>query len=372
MTSGAFQGEQGPPSVGRVRGAEVGTAPSMELGRPLRAAIAAGLSWVVVLPMGGVADEYPYYAPLGAVVAVTASVIGSVRESLQTIAAMAIGVALAVLTTPLPQLLSLLVVVALGTGVAVSPLFERLGSAASWTPVTGMFVLVIGGDSPWEYAGAYLGLTTFGALVGLVVNLVWPPFPLHAHARALARVRGTLAGQLESVSEGLSGDRPPTPEEWEERTADLDALVHEMRAVASDAGDSRRANWRVRRWRTDAEKRYLQARALERLAFLVEDLTDLLQEQEHDEREHVALGRSLRPYAARALADLAGVLRSAEDDGEVEPELVERADTSVEALVRAMRGVRRVTGDDLITAGGVVTVVGRTLSSVAQPVRPGG
>ena len=37
----------------------------------LKAALAAALSWLAVLPLWGVADEYPYYAPLGAVIAVT-------------------------------------------------------------------------------------------------------------------------------------------------------------------------------------------------------------------------------------------------------------------------------------------------------------
>ena len=39
----------------------------------LKAAVAAGLAWLVVLPFSGVADDYPYYAPLGAVVATSTS-----------------------------------------------------------------------------------------------------------------------------------------------------------------------------------------------------------------------------------------------------------------------------------------------------------
>ena len=43
----------------------------------LKSAFAAGLAWLAVLPLGGVADEYPYYAPLGAVVAMGATVVTS-------------------------------------------------------------------------------------------------------------------------------------------------------------------------------------------------------------------------------------------------------------------------------------------------------
>ncbi len=62
----------------------------------LKAAVAAGLAWVLVLPLGGVADAYPYYAPLGAVIAVSSTVAGSLRSSLQAVVSIAIGAAIAV------------------------------------------------------------------------------------------------------------------------------------------------------------------------------------------------------------------------------------------------------------------------------------
>ncbi|WP_435768824.1 FUSC family protein [Nocardioides sp. SYSU DS0651] len=334
-----------------------------EIGRSMRTATAAVLAWLAVMPLGGLADDYPFYAPLGAVVAVTASVIGSVRETLQTIAAMTLGVAIAVLATPLPQVFALLVVVGMGTAVMTSvPGFERLGDARSWVPITGLFVLVLGGDHPWDYAGAYVGLTALGALVGLAVNALWPPLPLRAEARALSHVRDTLADRLDAVADSLRRDGPPRPEEWREQTGDLDVLVGRMRTVASQAGDARRVNWRVRRWATSADQRYLEARALERLAFLVEDLSDLLADQEHAEREHVALGPELRPFAADALDAVADVLRTVEDG--IDLDAVDRARETSEELVRAMRRLRQDTGDDLITAGGVVTAIDRTLSSL--------
>lgn len=337
-----------------------------EIGRSLRAAVAAGAAWLAVQMLGGVAEDYPYYAPLGAVVAVTASVIGSVRESLQTIGAMALGAAIAMASTPLPQVLSLVVVVGLGTAVMTSRLgFDHLGDARSWVPIAGMFILVIGGDSPLDFAEAYLGLTALGAFIGLATNALWPPLPLRAEARALASVRDGLAGRLERVAESLRGDRPPTPDEWTAQVGDLDVLVGRMRSVATQAGDARRVNWRLRRWSASAQQRYLEARALERLAFLVEDLGDLLADQEHAEREHVALGPELRPYAAEALDALAEVLRSV-DDG-IDDGAVRRAHARCEVLVGAMRRVREDTGDDLITAGGVVTAIERTLSSL-RPV----
>lgn len=332
--------------------------------------MAATLAWLMVQPFGGLADSYPYYAPLGAVVAVTATVIGSVRESLQTIAAISIGVILAGASTPLPQLPSLLLVVALGTVATVHPAFRWLGPAARWAPITGMFVLIIGGDSPWEYATAYVILTSFGALVGLTVNALWPPLPLRAEQRQLDQARDRLADRLDSVADGLDGDGPPTLSEWTARADGVEPLVDELRSLAGQAHDARRGNWRLKRWGDDAFRRYQQARALERSAFLVEDLVELLRDQEHADREHVALGPTLRPYAARVLGALADVLRTGGADDEDEARLA-AADRAIDDLVQAMRAVRRDTGDDLITAGAVVTGAGRTLTALTDP-RPGG
>lgn len=345
--------------------------------RPLRAAVAASAAWAIVQTMGGTADQYPYYAPLGAVVAITTTAAGSVRESARTMAAMVVGIALAVLTEPLPPILGILLVVGIGT--ALGALGSRwFGAAASWIPITGMFVLVIGGNTPYGYAGAYLGLTSLGTLVGVVVNLAWPPLPLRAEAQALGDVRAALSDLLESMADALVAERPPTPHEWAARTRDLDLVVAHMRETAATAHETRLLNWRVRRWTRAAGMRHRQARAFDRLALHVEDLADLLAEEENSEAAQVALGPELRPYASKVLLDLAAAMRSIESEGpvvdpsgaSVDDEAVEAARRSLEELVDQMRVVRERTGDDLLTAGGVVTLAGRTLHTLTA-VRPG-
>lgn len=338
----------------------------------MRAAIAAAAAWSVVQTMGGVADEYPYYAPLGAVVAVTTTAAGSVRESGRTIVAMAVGIVLALLTEPLDQLPGILIVVGLGS--ALGGLGAHVfGTAASWIPITGMFVLVIGGNTPYDFAGAYLGLTALGAVVGVAINLLWPPLPLRAEALALSDVRGSLADLLESMAAALVSQRPPTPEEWNSRTRDLDLVVDHMRETASTAHETRLLNWRVRRWTQAAGTRHRQARAFERLALHVADLADLLADQEHDERHEVALGPELRPLASRLLEDLATAMRSIEAEGPVvdpsgavvDDEATEQVQRSLDELVAQMRALRERSGDDLLTAGGVVTLARRTLGTLA-------
>ena len=99
----------------------------MWVGRALRSAVAAVVAWLAVLPWGGLADQYPYYPPMGAVIAVSATVTGSVRTVWRTALAIAIGAGLALATTGLHLLIQLFVVVGLGSVVSG---WKRLGDTA--------------------------------------------------------------------------------------------------------------------------------------------------------------------------------------------------------------------------------------------------
>ena len=120
----------------------------------LKAAVAAGLAWVLVLPLGGVADAYPYYAPLGAVIAVSSTVANSVRSSLQAVVSIAIGAAIAVgvmLATDLPAAVDIVLVVLIGS---LATGWQVFGAQASYGPISGLFVLIIGQDDPLAMAVA--------------------------------------------------------------------------------------------------------------------------------------------------------------------------------------------------------------------------
>lgn len=142
----------------------------------IEASLAAGLAWVVVRPLGGVADDYPYYAPLGAVIATSATLARSVRATVQALTAIGLGAGVALLAQAprLPQLAAL--VLAAGAGVAIGS-WHRLGRRSSWVPVTALFVLLVGDAHPWHYAFGYAGLTALGALVGIAVDAAVSPRP---------------------------------------------------------------------------------------------------------------------------------------------------------------------------------------------------
>ncbi|WP_310964668.1 FUSC family protein [Nocardioides terrisoli] len=330
--------------------------------RAVRAGLAAAIAWLIVRPLGGAANLYPYYAPFGAVIAVTTTVAGSIRDSLRAVAAVMIGAALALAIHAVTDndVLGLLVVIGGGSLIANWSVLGRLGS---WVPVAGLFVLIPGGADSEEFLIGYLGLTSLGAAIGIVVNLVFAPLPLSRTGLRVREVRDALAEQLTELAEGLRGDRAPTPEEWQEGHRALIPLSRRMSEMVGEASEARRANWRARHWRDTANRQYALARALEQLTFLVEDVSTLLSTHEVSGSEHIALGPRLRPQAAELLAAAADLLAGL--DSPIAPlEPLRRVDAAMAELVEEIRRTRGETGDDLFTAGALVIAVRRAVSAL--------
>jgi uncharacterized membrane protein YgaE (UPF0421/DUF939 family) len=329
----------------------------------VKTALAAGLAWLLVQPLWGFADDYPYYAPLGAVIAVTSTVAGSVRESLQGLAAIVVGaaVSLAALRTALPVALEISLVVFVCTVVSG---WHRFGNKAGWVAITGLFVLIIGQGDAVDFAFGYLGLVGLGAAVGIGLNIAFPPLALSPMADSVSSLRTVLADQLDELAEGLLSEEVLTPDEWSRRQRSVRPTTEQLQRVVGHTADARRANWRARRWDRTAERRYQQARALQQVAFLIEDLTMLVVDQEHADRQRVALGPRLRPHAAHVLQETAEVLRAVGKE-ESPDERLRAADNAVGKLVQEIRRERVRSDSDLFAAGTVVAGVRRALASLA-------
>jgi uncharacterized membrane protein YgaE (UPF0421/DUF939 family) len=329
----------------------------------VKTALAAAIAWAVVQPMPGVADTYPYYAPLGAVVAISTTVVGSFRQSAQSLLAILLGAGVAfvvdlVLAT---SVATLALVVAAGTLLAG---WRAVGAMASWVPVSALFVLILGQNAPGRYVLAYAGLTALGTLIGIGVNLLFPSLPLTPAQLTLRQLRATLADQLEDLAEGLLREEPLTGEEWLDRRRDLQPLVDQARDLVQQATEGRRGNWRARRWQVQADRQYEEARTLEHLAFLVEEVTAIVVHHEA-EGDHVAPGTPVLPRTAHALQAIAEVLRSLDGRG-ADTELFENAREALEALVEEIRVTRAGTGEDLFAVGGIVVTLRRALRSLEK------
>jgi uncharacterized membrane protein YgaE (UPF0421/DUF939 family) len=328
----------------------------------VKAATASVIAWLLVQPLGGVADRLPYYAPLGAVIAVGTTFVGSARDALRGLLGILLGagLALGVMELGLPEVLALGAVVAAGTLLAG---WWRVRPQADWVPLTALFVLIIGRADPLDFAVGYLGLTSLGALVGLGVNLVFPPLPLSPARTSVSRLRDLLADQLDDLADGLFQVQVPCGEEWGARKRAIEPMTRQMRETVDRATEARRGNWRVERWRQDADRQYHQARALEQLALLVQEVAELVTHHAYP-GDDAPLGPSVRPAAADALRATAATLRSV-DGPTADPACLVRADAACRRLREQVRRSREEYDDDMLVAGTVVLTLTRALHSLA-------
>ncbi len=90
-----------------------------------KAAVAVGIAWSVAPYLPGVADDYPYYAPLGALVSMYPTLMGSVRNALQTLGGLAVGILLAgaVLVVSEPNVVTISLAVGVGSLIAATGWF---------------------------------------------------------------------------------------------------------------------------------------------------------------------------------------------------------------------------------------------------------
>ena len=358
--SGAGSGSRAPMEAVHRWRAAADARPRIALA--VKSAVAASIAWLCVQPLGGVAADYPYYAPFGAVVAVTSTFASSMRSSTQAVAAIVAGAAVATAARllPLPEFVALAAVVAVGTGIAG---WRKLGEMGSWVPVSGVFVLIVGAGDPAPYVAAYLGLTTLGALVGIVINGLFPPLPLTATSLALRRLRAALADQLVDVADGLTQEELPSAPDWQRRQRHLQPHVEDVRGMVQQTTEARRANWRARHWRETASRQYRHARTLEGLAGLVEQVVALVIERECAEAREVALGPGLRPVTARSLEAVSRVLRADPFEPEWHRAYAELLD-SLEELRDATRTAWRDEYEDRFTAAAIIVALERAAHSL--------
>ena len=316
----------------------------------VKAAVAAGAAWLLVKPFGGVADDYAYYAPFGAVVVLSTAVMTSVRTGLQAVAAIGLGAALALvaLQAPVPRILSLIAVIGVGTGLAT---WRHLGSMGVWVPFAALFVLLLGGGSPVTFILGYAGLTAVGAAVGIAVNLAAPQLPLGRVLHVMTSLKEELSRQLHALADDL-GTEQDLGADSERIGSSLEPGGKRLEQLVSEVREARRANWRAGRWRRLAERREAQTKALETIAHLVEEVGVLLTSpttQMRTRRSAVgdAIAQALR--ATAAMLDQTDLTGAPEDPAPSGP-----ARAAVEELRRVVLDQH---GDpDYVLVGSSVTV----------------
>ncbi|MFQ1003145.1 FUSC family protein [Modestobacter sp. SSW1-42] len=343
--------------------------------RGIRAALAAALAWQAALLLPPALSAYAYYAPLGAIIAVSPTVADSASAAWRSVLAILIGFGLAVavheVTRALPDTLTIGLIVALAIAVEQ---WRLLREQASWVSFAAVLMITVGTSDPTEYAVRYAGLTLLGAAVGvLVTTVLFPPLQLTTAVQRIATTRELLAGHLEEMAAGLRTGRIPAPDAWAQRTEVLGGALDRMRSAEARVERARRANPRARHWQGTAGSIREQSRALDRVAVLVDDLTDLVVEFEPHRRGLDRVDGATGWVLADALTGLARVVRIPYHATDTEPDERDAAIADAVAALDRLTTLLRtseIADDEGFFALGAVTVgMHRSLQTLEAHVR---
>ena len=339
--------------------------------RGVRAAVAAGLAWQVAVLLPPVLSDYAYYAPLGAVIAVLPTIADSASAAWRSVLAILTGFALSVvvyeLTEAVPNALTVAAIVALAVLVEQLQLWRE---QAGWVSFAAVLMLTVGLDDPHTYVLRYAGLTMLGAAIGvLVTTILFPPLQLTHAVERIAETRGLLARHLADLAGTLRDGRVPDPEEWTDRNRRLDRALDRMRLAATRVERARRANPRARRWQGRAAEIREEARAVDRVAVLVDDLVSLVVEFHPHRRGIDQVDAGTGWVLADTLDSLAGVVRTPNHttDGSTPDERDEQISRAVTALRRLLVLLRESTVEDdegFFALGAVAVGVRRSLAAL--------
>ncbi|MEJ5945548.1 FUSC family protein [Pseudokineococcus basanitobsidens] len=340
----------------------IGRFPRLEMA--VKAALAATIAWQVaqLLPVPA-AEQYPYYAPLGAVVAAYPSVRSSVGESVRSVLGVIAGAVLALGAEALLPAQGVLVPVVVGVGVLVAG-FRVFGDQRSWVPIAALFVLVVGTQDPLVYVTAYSGLTLLGAAVSVLLTMLLPTVPLSQSTRAMVRLATTLADQLDDLADGLTSADPPTSSQWRARSQAIDPVLASVRASGLDVRRSLRANARAHRERGVVDRQRGEALVLDAVATRTSDLTDLLLDVHVPGRTELDLAEPLREPTARALRAAAAVVRPLAQESRPRPDEVTTMRHAVQHLSQVLAEQDLPGARSREAAGAVVTGLRRLLGAL--------
>lgn len=316
--------------------------------------LAVGLAWMIAPHMPGVTDQYPYYAPLGALLSMYPTLMGSAKSSLQTLLGLATGIGLAtiVVLTVGPTWWTIPLVVGVGVLLSGTGWF---GVGREYVPMAALFVLIIGGQNADDYSLGYLTQTAVGVVVGLVVNLVIAPAPLTvAAAGRVAAFREQLAAHLHDIGSAVSEAWPPEHEQWADDAASLADTSSELRAALTEADESRRGNPRARGHRTRIQQSHDELAALDRIAHLIRDISDEIADTIWDRPSALALDPALPAPLSAACHAVADVIArgdaSSSEDHRARGEAARAIRLLLETVDDRTIDVRRSMGPGVLTA----------------------
>jgi len=300
-----------------------------------KTAVAVGIAWLIAPLVPGVADDYPYYAPLGALISMSTTLMSSVRTGLETLISLALGIGLAgaVLILAEPNVITISLVVGIGMLFAGS---RWLRAGGEYVPVAALFVLIIGGPNADSYSIGYIVQMSVGVAVGLAVNfLILPPLTVSTAVERLHDFRELLGVHLTEMGEALTENWPPQHEDWATRSDLLRETGDGVREALRSATESSKGNPRAQLKKRDLNTDYSDLYALDNVTFHVRNITDVLAASIWTRAFYAEVSDEMRQPLADLLQAIGAVL-VAHNKGEGREDAVAEADAALTALLEKL------------------------------------
>ncbi|MGM7666072.1 FUSC family protein [Microbacterium sp. A93] len=349
--------ESNPPSVRRaasiVRSLKGAVLPARLL-LVAKTALAVGLAWMIAPHLPGVTDDYPYYAPLGALVSMYPTLMSSLRSSLQTVLGLVTGIGLAALVVVAvgPSWWSIPIVVGLGVLVSGTGWF---GSGQEYIPIAALFVLIIGGQNADAYSLGYLTQMGLGVAIGLAVNILIAPAPLTDHATArVDAFQQHLAAHLRDIGNAVSESWPPAHDGWVHDAESLAETARSVQRALWEADDSRRGNFRAWFGPSDSSEAHERLDTLDKITHHIRDISDCLADTIWERPGGLTLDPALvgpLASACHAVADVIGQPQPLSPEAHrARGDAARSVRLLLETVDRRTFDVRRVMGPGVLTA----------------------
>ena len=281
-----------------------------------KTAFAVTIAWVVAQYMPGVTDEYPYYAPLGVLLSMHPTLMESAKSGLQTILALMVGIALALLViiTVGPNWWSIPIVAGIGMLVSGTAWF---GVGREYVPIAALFVLIIGGQDSEDFSLGYLTQMAVGIAVALAVNVLIAPRTLTAVAAArVDTFRGQLASHLHEIGEAISESWPPEHDGWVRGSAALADTSRGVRQALDEADTSRKGNPRAMRGRHSTTGVHHRLQTLDLVAVRIRDISESVADAIWERSDGLGLNPTLAERLSEACHRVADCIDRADEVAE--------------------------------------------------------
>ena len=212
--------------------------------RALRLTGAAVASYVVARSFSPHTE--PLLAPLTALLVVQVTLYSTLTSGIERVVSVMAGVLLAVLFAGVTGVtwwsLGILIAISIVLGQLL-----KLGPNVLEVPISAMLVLGVGLGGASSAAFSRVGETIVGAVVGVVVNLLWPPAVRSIDAGAAVEdFANRLADLLdESAAHLAAGPTENQARDWLEQARRLSREIARLDGVVESAEESRRLNVRA-------------------------------------------------------------------------------------------------------------------------------